>query len=292
MGAAFIFWMQDFYSLAVQRFLGSRWGGLGRLVANHYRHLENAQLNASDAIVLISDDFLNDVARLVICKDLITIIPNWAPIDEIPIRTKQNRLALGLGLHNRFVFLYSGTLALKHDPNLLWALSLQFKDDPDVRIAVAATGVGAEALKARMRENPQKNLMLLPLQPMAQFPDLLGSADVMLAILEADSGTFSVPSKVHSYLCSGRPIVLSAPAENLATRTILSAGAGLCVNPGDVNGFLAAACRLRIDPSLAESLGKAGRKYAEANFDIKAICDRFEGIFIRALKAKRSGRTR
>ena len=55
---------------------------------------------------------------------------------------------------------------------------------------------------------------------------MLASATVLIGILEEDAGVFSVPSKVLSYLCAGRPIVLCAPAENLASRTLLEAEAG------------------------------------------------------------------
>ena len=48
-------------------------------------------------------------------------------------------------------------------------------------------------------------------------------------MIEADAGKFAVPSKVPSYMCAGRPILLAAPKENLAARTVARANAGIVV---------------------------------------------------------------
>ena len=108
---------------------------------------------------------------------------------------------------------------------------------------------------------------------------------MLVAALEADAGVFSVPSKVLTYHCAGRPILAAIPSSNLAARTIAQAGSGVCVEPGDIAGFLEAARRLRADATLRERCGRAARAYAEKNFDIETIADRFEeAIKIQKLK--------
>jgi glycosyltransferase involved in cell wall biosynthesis len=101
---------------------------------------------------------------------------------------------------------------------------------------------------------------------------------VLVAILEPDAANFSVPSKVLSYLCAARPVLAAIPSTNLASRVITKAEAGLVVDPADEGGFLAAAARLHGDSALRETLGKAGRRYAEGNFSIGPIADRFERL--------------
>src|SRR5262249_9939511 len=124
-------------------------------------------------------------------------------------------------------------------------------------------------------------LMLLPLQPMEVFPDMLGSADVLVALLENDAGPFSVPSKVLTYLCAGRPVLLSAPSDNLSSRVVQGAGAGMCVPAGDKEAFVAAAARLRNEHRMRTDMGASARAYAEGTFDIAAITDRFEKMLAR-----------
>ncbi len=97
-------------------------------------------------------------------------------------------------------------------------------------------------------------------------------------LLEPDAGAFSVPSKVLSYLCAGRPQLASVPPANLAARVIERSGGGLTVPPKDPSALVAAAERLHRDPDLRQELGRRARAYAETAFDIEAIADRFEEV--------------
>ena len=119
------------------------------------------------------------------------------------------------------------------------------------------------------------------------FPDVLGAADVLVALLESDAGRFSVPSKVLNYLCGGRPVLLSAPTDNLSARLVEEAGAGVCAPAGNREAFLRAAHRLRHEPQLCAQFGGAGRGYAETTFNISAIADRFESTIVRAIARRR-----
>jgi len=275
-GAAFLFWMQDFYSLAIERLVGRRWLGAGALAAAYYKWLEGDLLRRSDGIVLISEDFARPLAQFNAPADRVSIIPNWGALDTIPQRPKDNAWSRKHGLEDRFVFLYSGTLALKHNPDWLWALASAFRDDPEVVVVLAAAGVSYDALKQRVASEPQPNLMFLPLQPAADLPDLLATADVTIGLLEHDAGEFSVPSKVLSYLCAGRSILLAAPQANLAARMVARAEAGLVVSADDEDAFLAEARRLRADKTLRDRFGRSARAYAETTFEIEAVADRFE----------------
>jgi glycosyltransferase involved in cell wall biosynthesis len=287
-GSAFVFWMQDFYSLAAARILSRKIPVLGHMIGAYYKHLEASMLRRSDGIVLASEDFKPALKDFGIEDDSLGVIPNWGALDTLPLRPKDNSWAMQHGLSDKFVFLYSGTLALKHNPDLIWALAEHFREDPKVVVAVAASGVSYDALKARSAAQPKSNLLFLPLQPMDVFPDVLGAADILVALLENDAGPFSVPSKVLSYFCAGRPILLSAPANNLSARLVENAAAGLCVPAGDRRTFVAAADRLRAEPQTCARFGAAGRVYAENAFDISGVADRFEAMFAKAVARSRA----
>jgi colanic acid biosynthesis glycosyl transferase WcaI len=288
-GSAFVFWMQDYYSLAAAKILGRKIPVLGQLIGAYYSRLEADMLRRSDGIVLITEDFRPALRHFGVKDGAADVIPNWGAIDRLPLCPKNNPWAKEHGLADKFVFLYSGTLAWKHQPDLLWTLAEHFQDDSNVAIAVVASGVSFDAQKARNAVEPKPNLLLLPLQPIESFPDVLGSGNVVVALLENDAGQFSVPSKVLSYLCCGRPILLSAPSDNLSVRLVEKAGAGVCVSAGDKEIFVAAADRLRSDQKLCAELGVAGRTYAENAFDLSLVADRFEAVFANALARRRSG---
>jgi glycosyltransferase involved in cell wall biosynthesis len=90
-----------------------------------------------------------------------------------------------------------------------------------------------------------------------------------------------VPSKVLSYHCAGRSLLGGMPVQNLAARIILDNRTGLCTAPDDFDGFVKAAERLYADRELRSQCGERARLYAENNFDIKKIADRFEECTMR-----------
>jgi glycosyltransferase involved in cell wall biosynthesis len=184
------------------------------------------------------------------------------------------------------VFLYSGTLGYKHNPELLVALAQQLRTDPKARVVAVAAGVGAATLPARKAELGLDNLILLGLQPMNKLAEVLATADVLTAVIEHDAGAFSVPSKVLSYLCAGRPILLAAPDENLAAKMVREIGAGAVVDPEDAGAWLKAAGAMVSGADDRERMGAAARSYAERNFSIERVTDRFESIFAGCLRAE------
>lgn len=274
----FVFWVQDIYAEAVARILGQKFGVLGTPIAWHYRRLEGGLLRRSDHVVPITDDFSPLLQGWGVTADRMTTIENWSPLNELPLRPKDNAFARAHDLHDKTVLLYSGTLGLKHNPGLLLAVADAYRDHPGVSVVVVSEGLGAEWLAARKQELGLQNLLLLPFQPFDRVPDMLGTADVLMAILEPEAGIYSVPSKVLTYLCAGRPLLGAMPAENLAARTIAREEAGKVVAPDDTQGFVAAARSLVEDAADRARMGRHGRSYAERTFDIGRIGARFEAV--------------
>lgn len=274
----FIFWLQDLVSIAMNGELGRRFGRSSTPLQAFLTRLEARLLRESAAVVSISKDFLPWLASWNIAAESVTVIENWAPLDEIPSPGQVNEWAALHGLTETFNFLYAGTLGLKHDPELLVRLALALRDRPAVRVVVVSEGVGAEHCRRRAAEEQLTNLLVLPFQPYEVVAEMLASSDVLVAILERDAGGFSVPSKVLGYVSAGRPILASVPAENLAARVISDSGSGIVVSPGDPQTFLAAAERLLHDDQLRLEYGARAREYAETKFDISTIANRFESV--------------
>ena len=267
----FVSWVQDFYGLAVHKLLRKRLPILGELIGIYYRWLDRWVLRNSDHVVLITEDFRPLTERMGIPTNRTTVIENWAPLDDLPMRPKDNPWARKHDLHDKFVFLYSGTLGMKHNPELLLELAKHFRDDPEVRVVVVTEGIGGDWLQDKKQELKLGNLVLLPYQPFGDFPEVLGSADVLVAILEPDAGVFSVPSKVLSYFCAGKPLLAAMPAENLASKTITRIGAGRVVETANLGELTKAGTKFRSNPELGLDSGLAARAYAEQSFDIQVI---------------------
>lgn len=277
-GVRFVFWLQDLLGVAAHRVLRKKVPVAGEVVGRFYVRRERALLRRSDAVVMITGDFRPILRRAGVPDERLHVIENWAPLDEMPLRARDNAWARAHDLVGRRVLLYSGNLGMKHNPALLVRLARRFRDEPDVRLVVVSEGLGAEWLRERKAELGLDNLRILGFQPFERFPDVLASADVLVALLEPDAGVFSVPSKVLSYLCAARPVLLAVPPENLAARIVTGHEAGFVTPPDDAGGFVAAAETLLSDAALRETLGRNARAYAERTFAIERIADAFERV--------------
>ena len=264
-----VLWLQD-----LQSGLAGMLEGKG-LVARVLHRLEYFLIRRADHVVAISDGFAQELSLHGIAESQVTVIENWAPLSTLPQRERDNPWSRAQGLDGKTVLLYSGTLGIKHSPEMLKALAVEFENDEDVEVVVIAEGAGADWLSEQQDPKPR----LLPFQPFESMPDVLASGDVLVVLLEASARAFSVPSKTLSYLCAGRPILGAVPAENLAAEIIEErAHAGWIVAPGDSSEMCRVARRLVESTSERMLMGKAARAYAERTFERRTIADRFEKV--------------
>lgn len=274
----FIIWLQDINSIAITKIVGKKIPIFGFLVGVYYRYLEKYLLAQSDGVVLITDDFIPILKKWAMDDKKLFVIPNWAPIEDIHIVEKSNPWSIKIGIDKKFCFLYSGTIAMKHNPEILVKLALNFKDNDRVRVVVVSEGTAADWLKKQKEVLRLHNFIILDFQPFDELPNMFGAADVLIGILEPDAGFFSVPSKVLTYLCSNKPILLSVPLENLAARIVDENKAGIAIQPNDEEAFVNSATTLFKNENLRKEMGHSGLLYAEANFNIENITNSFENI--------------
>ena len=275
----FVNWLQDINSLAAADILPRKVPVLGHPIARRFLALERRVLHRSDHIIPISDDFHGYLSGIGIAPDGYTTIENWAPLDEMPVRPRRNGWAERHGLNRGRNVLYSGNLGFKHDPGLLIDLARAMGEaSPDDRLVVVSEGVGAEWLARRQAALRLPNLRLLPFQPWAEVPDMMASADVLLALLAPQARPWCVPSKVLSYCCAGRAIVLSADSGNLASRIVRRNRCGRVVEAGAGPALARAVLELLGDEDLRISCGANARRHAQAAFGIEAIAARFEDV--------------
>jgi colanic acid biosynthesis glycosyl transferase WcaI len=282
-GAHFVFWLQDIIGLATFLTLKKKNKLLGLVIGNYYIWLEKYLLKKSDYIVTIADDFLLQLNLWGIGRERSLVIPNWAPLSELPLRPKVNSWSIQNGVDEKTLLLYTGSLGMKHDPNMLLQLAIAFKDDDHIRVMVVSEGIGAAWLHQKKNDLDLSNLLLLGYQSMNDLPNLLASGDVLISILEPDASLFSIPSKVLSYLCAHRPLLLSMPVQNLASRIVLENQAGTVVSSGDTQAFVEAARLIITNIKDQELYGANGRRYAEANFNIDKVTQQFEQVLIQAI---------
>jgi colanic acid biosynthesis glycosyl transferase WcaI len=289
-GAKFIFWMQDLLSSAVEFVLRKKGVPFAALAGKLYSHLERRLLRKSDAIVCIAPEFRDPLRKWGLNDEMIFVIENWAPLEEISPQPRDTAFSREQGLDGKFCFMYSGTLGMKHKPELLLKMAQHFGDRPDVMTVVIAQGAGADWLRETAGKLSLKSLRILPFQPYERHAEILASSDVLVTLLDSECGSFAVPSKLLAYMCAARPLLVAAPPGNLASRIVRCADAGLAA-PATTVGFLEAADKLLSDPGRLPEYSANARAYAEKTFYIDHICEEFLDVIAYAVRGGREVET-
>lgn len=274
----FVLWHQDVQAVAVARMAGTKLSPVFGVLAKLLEWGERWSSRRAAAIVVITEAF-RAVHEKWGTADKVTVIPNWAPLDELTPQPRDNDWAVMHDLEHELTLLYSGTLGLKHDPELLVELAAAVRaQGRPVRLVVVNEGPAepiVRAAAARLRVP----LTLLPFQPYDDLPDVLATGDILVVLLEQEAGEFSVPSKTLSYLAAGRPVLGLMPPENLAAELVLDAG-GFVAPPlrSSIDAAATWASRLLHDPARMAQLGVESRVLAEKEFALAGAADAFERI--------------
>ncbi|MEV6179239.1 glycosyltransferase family 4 protein [Streptomyces sp. NPDC052016] len=278
LGIPWVLWHQDVTAVALKSFAAADVARSMGVAAKVFGAGEKWAAHRASAIVVIAESFVR-IHRQWGTAGKVTVIPNWAPLDEIVPVPRANVWSAEQGLDGERTVLYSGTLGLKHNPVLLVQLAERLRDrGTPVRLVVVNDGPAVPVLREAAAARGVE-LTLLPFQPYERLPEVLGTGDLLVVLLAADAGEFSVPSKTLSYLCAGRPVLGLMPADNLAAHLLRQAGSAVFPpEESSLDEASAWAQEILSDPARAESLGKESRALAEREFALEDCASRFEDI--------------
>ncbi|MFL6203623.1 MAG: glycosyltransferase family 4 protein [Thermoanaerobaculia bacterium] len=179
------------------------------------------------------------------------------------------------------VFLYAGLLGWAQGLDQILDAAARLPAGVPGRCVLVGDGPVRQALQERIDRERIGRVRLLPAQPRERIPALLAAADVAVASLGRRLPG-AVPSKIYEAMASARPLLLIAEGE--AARRVERAGCGLTVRPGDLEGVREAWTRLATDAGLRASLGAAGRRAAETEYDRARIAGRLDRFLRRCLR--------
>lgn len=273
-GIPFVYWLQDLIGLATSKILKSKLPPLSPVIGRYFQSLEGRLLRGSDAVISITEDFTSTLQRFGVAPECCHVIENWGTLGRF--EGSPSAWAQKNDLSKHPILLYAGTLSMKHNPASLLHLAQQVYGC--AQVVVVSQGAGADWLTESIPAHNLSNLTVLPYQATDQLAAMYASAQILLVLLTEDAGQFSVPSKVLTCLCAGRPILAAIPKENLAARIIENSGAGFILDPNDHQGLVQKAQLLLNESELCQTMGKSAQKWADKKFEIGKITDQFEII--------------
>lgn len=240
------------------------------LILRCLRIAERFLTRSSGQLTAISENLRSHLTETSGRED-VALMPNWVDCDEVhPARPSPYRK--DLGLENRFVVLYAGSLGNKQGFETVMATARSLASDPTVHFVIASDGPTAKL--HRDASTDLRNITWIPLQPADLFPALMTLADAHVLPQRADIEEAVLPSKLGPMLASGRPVLAGARKHSALAAAV--ANAGLLFSPDSSEELTASIRALAVDPELCRRLGERARVRALESWDRKAILRLFE----------------
>ncbi|QSJ17424.1 glycosyltransferase family 4 protein [Nostoc sp. UHCC 0702] len=246
-----------------------------------YRNVQN--------ISVIADGFLENLVAKGVPAKKIVCIPNWVNVNFIrPLAKEKNHWKSAHQLDGKFVVMYSGNIALTQGLETVIAAAARLRHIKDIVFVIAGESTALARLQEYCLSCGADNVLLLPLQPREQLPQMLAAADVGLIVQKHNVISFNMPSKIPLLLASGRPIVASVPATGTAAKAITQSGGGIIVEPESPLALAEAVLDLYNNSTLAAQLGRKGREFAVERYSFKQAIDQYEELFFKVVSKQTS----
>lgn len=245
------------------------------------RKLEQNIYRQADGILVISQGFADNLVRKGVSESKISVLPLWVDANLIspgerngPFR-KTHDIA-----ESKTVVLYTGNMGAKQKLETVLDAATQLRAHEDLLFLFVGDGTEKARLQDYAHRRSLTNVRFLPLlppEPKELLPQMLAAADILVLNQSSQVVDTVIPSKLFTYMASGRPVVAAVNPTSQAATCIDEAGSGIAVDAEDPAALALAIRRLQADRTFADRLGVHGRAYAEEH-DRDRVLSRYERI--------------
>ncbi|MCY2967305.1 MAG: glycosyltransferase family 4 protein [Planctomycetota bacterium] len=162
-----------------------------------------------------------------------SVIPNWEPLAMFPRETSPDR-TLGRS-RDRLVVLYQGNAGVGHEFETVLDCARLLRDDP-IEFRFVGGGKWWTWLAEQSQRDDLPRWRVEPYVPKEQTPKLLADADVALITLRDSSRGVMSPSKLHSNLAAGLPVLYVGPTGSNVDEALTRFDCGISLRNGDAQG--------------------------------------------------------
>lgn len=244
-----------------------------------FEGLERWVYRRASRLSIISEAFRGHLRARGVPDERIVYIPNYTDTDEIRPRARAgNPIRAAHGLEGAFVIQFSGRMGYSQGLEAVIDAWRLLDDLPDARLMMVGDGQARGMVEDALRGDPRA--VVLPTQPRAVLPDLLGAADVGLAPLRRGMAETCIPSKIFGIMAAARPVIAGVEGGTDTARLIDAAEGGIVVPPEDPAALADAIRRLHARPKLGRAMGAAGRLHVVGHHGRHAIVARYEALLL------------
>lgn len=198
-----------------------------------YRSLEKLELflyKKASRIIALTQSFKKELVLRGIPAEKIDVITNGVDLSLFKPRSKNQALLKKLGIENKFVAGYIGTIGMAHGLETLVEAAeiIQNTQNPEsdnIKILILGDGARKEALKQLAKDKNLENLIFIDTVSKAEVADYWSLLDVSIIHLKRDPLFEKViPSKLFECMAMGIPVLHGVLGESAEIVSRLGVG--------------------------------------------------------------------
>lgn len=261
----------------------------GSFLWNIGRILENYTYDNADKIIVISEDFKQNIANKGVPKEKIEVIYNW--VDEnaiIPIDRNDNVLFDRFNLkRDLFYVVYAGNLGSAQNIEVILKVAHELLDCKLIQFVIFGGGSLELYYKDMAHKLNLTNVTFFPLQPYSLVSEVYSLGDASIVSCKKGIGKSAMPSKTWSIMSAGTAVIANFDVNTDLQRIIEENNVGVFSIADDVIGFKNAILKLYNDRDLCELMGRNGREYILNNLRRQIGTEKFINVIKTISKFKR-----
>jgi colanic acid biosynthesis glycosyl transferase WcaI len=243
------------------------------------RRVERFAYNRAAKLAVLCEGFRDYLLELGQPAEKVIVSPDWVNTEIIHPGADGLKFRRNNNISpDDFLVIHSGNIGAKQGLETVVRAAHALIDQPGIKFRIIGDGAAKADLAKEVAQLNLPNLEFLPIQPRDVLPEMLVAADVLLIHQKAAIVDSVIPSKLLTYLASGRPIVAGVNPGSETALAINRAGGGIHVNPESPDEMARAILALRNDEALRQRLGQSGRKFVEENFARTTVLSRLESV--------------
>lgn len=229
------------------------------------RKIEDFSYRHADKIVVISEDFKQNILAKGVPEEKIEIIPNWVDDEWVfPIDRANNPIFDEFGLdRNAFYIVYAGNLGEAQNVQILLDCALRLKGVPDLKFLIFGNGGLKDTYLLFVRKNDLVNVSFFPLQPQEKVSQVYSIADAALIACKKGFGGCAMPSKTWNILATGTPVLCSFDKNSSLQHIVEEYRLGIFSDSENVEELVNNILFLKQHPEFCKQCGSNGREYIE-----------------------------
>lgn len=205
-------------------------------------YINNFSFREIDKVVALSDDMKDKLLSIrPNLKDAqVEVIPNWYTDRSTKTEDNafENDLFSELNPRENLIISYFGNMGIAQDLNTLLEAIKYLQDKENIKFLFAGHGNKVEKIKKYKKDNKLNNIFIFDYLHGQDFEDALSISDILVVTLKKELSGLAVPSRVYSFMMSGKPIISIMGKDTYISKELINKDIGYCIEPNDIEGLI------------------------------------------------------